>query len=112
MSRSLGTRLGRILLLIPYAIRHPGVTVSELSERFGTHVREAPLLTRERHREAVNAARAELAAFGEAWGKNHPPSSVAAVHLREAAHYLGELIGSIDVEDVLGRVFSKFCVGK
>jgi proteasome accessory factor C len=35
MTRSLGTRLGRILLLIPYAIRHPGVTVSELSERFG-----------------------------------------------------------------------------
>lgn len=30
----LGRRLGRILLLLPYAIRHPGVTVDELAERF------------------------------------------------------------------------------
>jgi tRNA modification GTPase len=84
----------------------------QLSERFGTAVSEAPLLTRERHREAVISARAELSAFREAWERNDPPSSVAAIHLREAAHHLGELIGSIDVEDVLGRVFSTFCVGK
>lgn len=84
----------------------------QLSERFGPGVTEAPLLTRERHRDAVTAARAELSAFREAWEKNDPPSSVAAIHLREAAHHLGELIGSIDVEDVLGRVFSSFCVGK
>lgn len=83
-----------------------------LSERFGSGVSEAPLLTRQRHRDAVMAARAELSAFGEAWEKNDPPSSVAAIHLREAAHHLAELIGSIDVEDVLERVFSSFCVGK
>ena len=85
---------------------------SRISERFGTGVSEAPLLTRGRHRDAVTAARAELSAFHEAWASNDPPSSVAAIHLREAAHHLGELIGSIDVEDVLGRVFSTFCVGK
>lgn len=85
---------------------------SLLSDRFGTRVSEAPLLTRERHREAVRAARAELLAFRDAWTPNVLPSSVAAVHLREAAHHLGELIGSIDVEDVLTRVFSTFCVGK
>lgn len=83
-----------------------------LSERFGSGVSEAPLLTRQRHRDAVTAARAELSAFGEAWEKNDPPSSVAAIHLREAAHHLAELIGSIDVEDVLERVFASFCVGK
>ena len=31
----LGRRLNRILLMLPYAIRHPGVTVDELAERFG-----------------------------------------------------------------------------
>jgi proteasome accessory factor C len=31
----LGRRLQRILLLLPYAIRHPGVTVDELSLKFG-----------------------------------------------------------------------------
>nr|MBA2601425.1 WYL domain-containing protein [Actinomycetota bacterium] len=31
----LGTRLRRILLLLPYAIKNPGVTIDELSDRFG-----------------------------------------------------------------------------
>ena len=31
----LGRRLGRILVLLPYAIKHPGVTVDELSRKFG-----------------------------------------------------------------------------
>jgi tRNA modification GTPase len=85
---------------------------SLLSEQFGAVIDEAPLLTRERHRRAVTAARAELLAFHEAWLRNDPPSSIAAIHLREAAHHLAELIGSVDVEDVLERVFSTFCVGK
>jgi tRNA modification GTPase len=37
---------------------------------------------------------------------------VAASHLRGAAGALTELIGVVDVEDVLGRVFAEFCVGK
>jgi proteasome accessory factor C len=40
--RRLEQRLGRILLLLPYAIRHPGVTIDELSRRFG--VRAADVL--------------------------------------------------------------------
>lgn len=36
----LGKRLGRILTLLPYAIRHPGVTVDELSKKFGVRRRE------------------------------------------------------------------------
>jgi tRNA modification GTPase len=83
-----------------------------LSDQFGVVVDEAPILTRERHRRAVSAARAELVAFHEAWLRSDPPSSVAAIHLREAAHHLAELIGSVDVEDVLERVFATFCVGK
>src|SRR5687767_3426210 len=31
----LGRRLSRILLLLPYAIQHPGTTVTDLSRRFG-----------------------------------------------------------------------------
>ena len=83
-----------------------------LSERFTAATAETPLLTRERHRQAVSAAHRELLAFQEAWGRNEVPSSVAAIHLREAEHHLAELIGSVDVEDILERVFSTFCVGK
>jgi tRNA modification GTPase len=37
---------------------------------------------------------------------------VASVHLRAAVYVLEELIGAVDVDDVLDRVFSSFCVGK
>lgn len=36
----LGHRLRRILVMLPYAIRNPGVSLDELSERFGVHKRD------------------------------------------------------------------------
>ena len=36
----LGKRLGRILLMLPYAIQNPGVSVGELSKRFGVPKKE------------------------------------------------------------------------
>jgi tRNA modification GTPase len=73
---------------------------------------DAPLLTHTRHRRAVQEARDELAAFHEARRDAQLPAPVAAVHLRAAVHVLEELIGAVDVDDVLERVFASFCVGK
>lgn len=72
----------------------------------------APLVTRARHRRALEEAREELGAFLAAWEEDVLPAPVAAVHLRAAAHALEALVGVVDVEDVLGRLFSTFCVGK
>lgn len=36
----LGRRLSRILLMLPYAIQHPGVSVDELSKKFGVTKRD------------------------------------------------------------------------
>jgi tRNA modification GTPase len=74
--------------------------------------RSAPLLTRERHRVAVERARGEVADFARAWREGSLPATVAAVHLHAAATALESLIGGVDVEDVLDRIFSDFCVGK
>ena len=89
-----------------------------LDARYGAIEPDVPLLTRERHRLALARARAETAAFREGWAPGARgalgalPAPVAAVHLRSAAGALEELIGAVDVEDVLDRLFSTFCVGK
>ena len=62
---------------------------------------------------ALGSARAEIAEFLEIWNGRHGlPATVAAVHLQSARGHLEELVGVLDVEDVLDRVFSSFCVGK
>ncbi len=78
----------------------------------GTPDAETPLVTRARHRSALERARDELTAFREAWSARALPAPVAAVHVRAAALALDELIGAVEVDDVLARVFSSFCVGK
>lgn len=73
---------------------------------------DLPVLVRARQRGALEEAARELALFREAWGTHALPITVAAVHVREAAHALESMIGAVDVEDVLTRVFSSFCIGK
>jgi tRNA modification GTPase len=73
---------------------------------------DAPLLTQERHRYAVARALEEVRAFRDRWRSRELPAPVAAVHLREAIATLEDLIGAVDVEDVLDEVFRRFCVGK
>lgn len=40
------------------------------------------------------------------------PAELVALHLREAAEQLGQITGQVTTEDLLERVFSKFCIGK
>lgn len=73
----------------------------------------SPVLTRERHRVALTRARCELAEFIRIRAEEVGfPATVAAVHLHSARGHLEELVGALDVEEVLDRVFSSFCVGK
>lgn len=87
--------------------------VAELSARAGDVIGEdATPLTRERHHIAMTQALAEVTAFQQAWLEDEVPATIAAVHLRAAAHILDELVGSISVDDVLDKLFRDFCVGK
>lgn len=83
-----------------------------LQDRHGEIALDSPLLTRARHRYAIDSARSELLQFERAWREDKLPATVASVHLRAAVGALEELIGTVDVEDVFDRVFSSFCVGK
>ena len=35
-----------------------------------------------------------------------------AMDLRQALHHLGTITGEITTDDLLGNIFSKFCIGK
>jgi len=71
-----------------------------------------PVITRTRHRVALEQALVEMRAFQNAWHNDVLPSVVAAIHVRSAIHAMNELIGQIDTEAILGAVFARFCIGK
>jgi tRNA modification GTPase len=83
-----------------------------LREKHGEIVPELPILTRARHRHALTVACSEIEQFLRAWKEQNLPATIASIHLRTAVSALEELIGTVEIEDVLDRVFSSFCVGK
>ena len=81
-----------------------------LSERLGAATGGEPaLLTRERHRVAVGAA---IEALARAVSARHGQAELLAEDVRLAVLALERLVGRIDVEDVLDRIFAGFCIGK
>jgi tRNA modification GTPase len=75
----------------------------------GLDVSEPALLTRERHRIAVTDA---VAALERAVTARHQQGELMAEDIRLAVVALERLVGRIDVEDVLDRLFAGFCIGK
>lgn len=70
-----------------------------------------PMLTRERHRVALQRAAEFLAAAASETGTGGD-AVLAAHQVRAAVAALDELIGLVHPDEVLGRVFARFCVGK
>jgi len=70
---------------------------------------ELALLTLERHRRAFEDARQALASI-LASGATEP--ELIAEDLRRAAAAMDRIVGRIGVEEVLGEIFSRLCVGK
>jgi tRNA modification GTPase len=68
---------------------------------------EAALITRTRHRHALQEALGGLQRAATVKGED-----LIAEELRVAAAALGRLTGRIDVEDVLDVIFRDFCIGK
>ena len=69
--------------------------------------REAPVLTRARHRHALERAQTAL---DRAIGASEP--ELFAEDLRLATRWIGRITGRVDVEELLDVVFRDFCIGK
>jgi tRNA modification GTPase len=72
---------------------------------------EAPVITRARHRQKLSAGLASLIAARQML-EDDMGAELAAEDVRMALRQLGSIIGVVGVEDVLGAVFSQFCIGK
>ncbi len=85
------------------------VVVDELTRRVSrlSGGGEAPVVTRTRHRAALEQCVEALTRFDP-----EKSSELAAEDLRLAARSLGRVIGEIDVEDILDVIFRDFCIGK
>jgi tRNA modification GTPase len=71
---------------------------------------ESGLITRKRHRQALETTKAALdRALSEGTDGRE---DIIAEELRFAAQILGKLTGRIDVEDILNVIFQDFCIGK
>ena len=72
---------------------------------------DATLVTNVRHYEALVHASESLSKVEEGLETNIPTDLVSQ-DLRQALYYLGSITGEITTDEVLGTIFSRFCVGK
>ena len=72
---------------------------------------DATLVTNVRHYEALLHASESLKQIQQGLEMNIPTDLISQ-DLRQALHYLGSITGEITTDEVLGSIFSRFCVGK
>ena len=72
---------------------------------------EPPVITRTRHREALQSCLNSIKSAKTALLSGEEPEIVAE-ELRAATKSLGRVVGAVDVEDLLDVVFGDFCIGK
>ena len=80
--------------------------IQKLSEI--TAIYENPIVLQERHNEILLDCLSELKLALE----NNYDIIIAAFHLRSALSHIGRILGKTDIEEILGLIFGKFCIGK
>lgn len=96
------------------AMRQEGISLLENALR--SLIPELPdngavILSNARHYEALGLVKADLEKIGQGMD-NALPGDLLAMDIRQAIDHLGLITGKIVVDDILGSVFSRFCIGK
>lgn len=93
-----------------------GDGIAELEDRlkriagYGAN-REGQYIARRRHLTALEGAREEIEAARTVL-REMGSGELAAESLRYAQRHLGEITGQMTADDLLGQIFSSFCIGK
>lgn len=94
---------------------HTGAGIDELRAHLkacmGYQEEGTTILARRRHLEALEQAEQHLRA-GRRQLEVHRAGELLAEELRLAQHCLGSITGEFTSDDLLGRIFSTFCIGK
>ena len=108
---------GILTKLIPISAKTGyGLTVltealAEIGRRI-TGDTDETLVTNIRHYEALVRAATALGRVRDGLQVATLPPDLIAQDLREALYHLGEIVGEISTEEVLGNIFRNFCIGK
>ena len=89
---------------IPLLKRH-------LKQTTGIEDEQPAFAARRRHIEALTQTRECLLA-GQRQLKQHNAAELLAEDLRQAHRHLGEITGAVSSDELLGKIFSEFCIGK
>jgi tRNA modification GTPase trmE len=86
--------------------------LAAIEERLSRLSAGAGVMTRERHRVAMERAFGALESARDEVLRGSDRSELAAESLRQATWALEALLGRVDVENLLDEIFSSFCIGK
>ncbi|MEO7400536.1 MAG: tRNA uridine-5-carboxymethylaminomethyl(34) synthesis GTPase MnmE [Polaromonas sp.] len=73
---------------------------------------EGVFMARERHVRALHSVREQLLAAQSQLGATRPALDLLAEDLRQAQLHLSQITGAFSSDDLLGEIFSSFCIGK
>jgi len=91
--------------------------ISELESRLlslvdsGALSGDTTIITNSRHYDALLKALEEIQKVKEGLDMELS-SDLMAIDIRQALYHLGEITGSVTTDDLLGNIFSNFCIGK
>jgi tRNA modification GTPase len=86
--------------------------ISRIVAVLEARVASAGVMTRERHRVAMLHAISAMESALDELEKPFNRGELVATELREALLFLDQLVGRIDVENLLDEIFASFCIGK
>ncbi len=75
------------------------------------HTGDKAIVSNIRHYESLSKTLSAIENIEEGL-RQSLPTDLLSTDIRSALHYLGEITGEISNEDILGAIFSKFCIGK
>ncbi len=85
--------------------------ITVLCDKVGFHPPENSLIARTRHLDALRRTAGYLIEAHEQL-VDFQAGELVAESLRQAQHSLGEITGEFSADDLLGKIFGSFCIGK